>query len=171
MRLFVRALISLFLPLTAIVLVPLFLIYNYNNHLLALNSVFSGVMLISGIFLIILGSLFLLYTNKSFLKIGKGTLAPWAPPKKLVVDGAYRYVRNPMISGVLMVLLGEALIFSSIELFLLFVAFFVINHVYFIYSEEPGLVKRFGDDYIEYKKNVPRWMPRLKPWEMDKNRK
>ena len=121
-------------------------------------------MLILGILLILLGLFFLIYTNKSFFKIGRGTLAPWDPPKKLVVEGAYRYVRNPMISGVLMVVLGEALIFYSIELFLLFILFFVINHVYFIYSEEPGLIKRFGDDYIEYKKNVPRWIPRLKPW-------
>ncbi|MGF7117153.1 methyltransferase family protein [Methanobacterium oryzae] len=114
--------------------------------------------------MIFLGLLFVSYTNKSFLKIGKGTLAPWDPPKKLVIGGAYRHVRNPMISGVLMIVLGEALIFASIELFLLFILFFIVNHIYFVYSEEPGLIKRFGRDYIEYKKNVPRWIPRLTPW-------
>jgi protein-S-isoprenylcysteine O-methyltransferase Ste14 len=115
--------------------------------------------------LIFLGLIFLIYTNKSFLEIGRGTLAPWDPPKKLVVEGAYRYVRNPMISSVLMIVLGESLIFSSIELFLLFILFFIVNHIYFVYSEEPGLIRRFGNDYIEYKQNVPRWIPRLKPWE------
>ena len=72
-----------------------------------------------------------------------------------------------MISGVLMIVLGETLIFASIQLFVLFILFFIVNHVYFVYSEEPGLVKRFGNDYILYKKNVPRWIPRLKPWEMN----
>ena len=119
-------------------------------------------MLILGMLLILLGLFFLIYTNKSFLEIGKGTLAPWDPPKKLVVEGPYQYVRNPMISGVLMIVLGEALIFASIELFILFILFFVINHFYFVYSEEPGLIKRFGDDYIEYKKNVPSGIPFIK---------
>jgi protein-S-isoprenylcysteine O-methyltransferase Ste14 len=125
-------------------------------------------MLILGMLLIFWGLLFLIYTNKLFLEIGKGTLVPWDPPKKLVVEGAYRYVRNPMISSVLMIVLGESLIFSSIELFLLFMLFFIVNHIYFVYSEEPGLIKRFGEDYVEYKKNVPRWIPRLKPWDQMK---
>jgi protein-S-isoprenylcysteine O-methyltransferase Ste14 len=122
-------------------------------------------MLTLGILIIILGSLLIIYTNKAFLKIGKGTLVPVAPPKKLVVAGVYRYVRNSMISGVLMIFLGEALIFASIQLFVFFLVMFGINHIYFVYSEEPGLVRRFGEDYIEYKKNVPRWIPRLTPWD------
>lgn len=162
MRLFVRALFSMILPVTIAVIIPLFIISSFNNHLLTFNSILSGLMLILGILLLFLGVFFVAYTNKSFLKIGKGTLAPWDPPKKLVVDGAYQHVRNPMISGVLMIVLGEALIFSSIELFILFILFFIINHIYFVYFEEPGLIKRFGDDYINYMKNVPRWIPRLK---------
>lgn len=169
MKLFIRALFSLILPVTITILIPLFIIFSFNNHLIALNSVLSAVMLILGILLIILGSLFVIYTNKSFFKLGRGTLAPWDPPKKLVVSDLYRYVRNPMISGVLMIVLGEALIFSSLELFVLFILFFIVNHIYFVYSEEPGLIKRFGDDYIEYKKNVPRWIPRLKPWDKGNN--
>lgn len=167
MRLFVRALFSMVLPVTIAVIIPLFIISSFNNHLLTFNSILSGLMLILGILLIFLGLLFVFYTNKSFLEIGKGTLAPWDPPKKLVVDGTYRHVRNPMISGVLMIVLGEALLFSSIELFILFILFFIVNHVYFVYLEEPGLIKRFGKDYIEYKKNVPRWIPRLTPWKME----
>ncbi|MCZ3365969.1 MULTISPECIES: methyltransferase family protein [Methanobacterium] len=96
-------------------------------------------MLAIGTFLIVLGLGFVIYTNPAFFRVGKGTLAPWDPPKKLVVAGAYRYVRNPMISSVLMIVLGEALIFVSIELFILFILFFIVNHVYFVYSEEPEL--------------------------------
>ncbi|HML06002.1 MAG TPA: isoprenylcysteine carboxylmethyltransferase family protein [Methanobacterium sp.] len=172
MRLLIKALFSLVLPIVILVIIPIFFILSFNNHLLTFNSILSSIMLILGMLLILLGLFFLIYTNKSFLEIGKGTLAPWDPPKKLVVEGAYQYVRNPMISGVLMIVLGEALIFASIELFILFILFFVINHFYFVYSEEPGLIKRFGDDYIEYKKNVPRWIPRLTPWDsLKSNRK
>ena len=101
------------------------------------------------------------------MKIGKGTLVPLDPPKNLIVAGVYRYVRNPMIIGALTLIFGEALIFASIGLFVLFLIIFTVNHIYFVYSEEPGLTKRFGKDYIEYKKNVPRWIPRLTPWEKE----
>lgn len=171
MKLLIRALFSLILPITIAVLVPLLVILGFHNHLLPFNSALNGAILAVGTFLIIGGLGFVVYTNKAFLRIGKGTLAPWDPPKKLVVAGAYRYVRNPMISGVLMIVLGETLIFSSIELFILFILFFIVNHIYFIYLEEPGLMKRFGDDYAEYKKNVPRWIPRLTPWKMGEKMK
>ena len=167
MKLLIRALFSLILPVTITVIIPVLVILDFNNHLLAFDSALSGAMLAIGTFLIVLGLGFVIYTNHAFFRIGRGTLAPWDPPKKLVVAGAYRYVRNPMISGVLMIVLGETLIFASIQLFILFILFFIVNHVYFVYSEEPGLVKRFGNDYILYKKNVPRWIPRLKPWKMN----
>ncbi|HEX3013578.1 MAG TPA: isoprenylcysteine carboxylmethyltransferase family protein [Methanobacterium sp.] len=166
MKLIVRALFSLILPVTITIIIPVLVILGFNNHLLAFNSALSGAMLAIGTFLIVLGLGFVIYTNHAFFRIGKGTLAPWDPPKKLVVAGLYRYVRNPMISGVLMIVLGESLIFASIDLLILFILFFIVNHVYFVYLEEPGLVKRFGNDYILYRKNVPRWIPRLKPWKI-----
>ena len=70
-------------------------------------------------------------------------------------------MRNPMISGVIAVLAGEPLFFGSLAIGILAVIFFLINHVYFTYSEEPGLEKRFGESCQEYKKRVPRWIPRL----------
>ena len=167
MGLLIRALFSLILPVTITVIIPVLVILGFNNHLLAFDSALSGAILALGTFLLVLGLGFVIYTNQAFFRIGKGTLAPWDPPKKLVVAGAYRYVRNPMISGVLMIVLGEALIFASIELFILVILFFIVNHLYFVYSEEPGLIKRFGEDYLLYKKNVPRWIPRLKPWKMN----
>ncbi|HVD62091.1 MAG TPA: isoprenylcysteine carboxylmethyltransferase family protein [Gemmatimonadaceae bacterium] len=103
-------------------------------------------------------SLFLFATR------GKGTLAPWDPPKHLVVTGPYRYVRNPMISGVLMIIAGEALFAGSLSLFVWMLTFFLFNQIHFLIYEEPSLESRFGDEYRGYKTGVPRWIPRLTPW-------
>jgi protein-S-isoprenylcysteine O-methyltransferase Ste14 len=92
-------------------------------------------------------------------KKGKGTLAPWSPPKELIVSGPYKYVRNPMISGVLFAQLGVAFIFFNYWLFIWAVSFLVLNIIYFKLSEEPGLLKRFGGLYERYRKEVPMWFP------------
>src|SRR5262249_3416075 len=93
------------------------------------------------------------------------TLAPWDPTRKLVAVGPYRYVRNPMISGVFIMLLALALIWGSGVVGVWALLFFAVNHTYFILSEEPGLERRFGDSFRRYKANVARWIPRSKPWE------
>lgn len=99
-----------------------------------------------------------------FILVGNGTLAPWNPTKKLVIRGLYRHMRNPMILGVVTMLLAEALFFFSYPLLCWALFFFLLNHLYFVISEEPGLAKRFGEEYLEYKQNVPRWLPRIKAW-------
>lgn len=109
------------------------------------------------------------WTVKLFMKFGDGTPAPWDPPQKLVIRGPYRHVRNPMITGVLLMLLAEAMLFRSWPIGLWMGIFFVANAIYFPLVEEKGLAKRFGDDYRSYKKNVPRWIPKLRPWTPDKN--
>ena len=93
------------------------------------------------------------------------TVMPWTPSEKLVIRGPYRIVRNPMILGVVGVMLAEGLLLSSPGILLLALVFFLGNTVYFIFSEEPKLEERFGEDYRRYKANVRRWVPRLKPWE------
>jgi protein-S-isoprenylcysteine O-methyltransferase Ste14 len=98
-----------------------------------------------------------------FVRVGRGTLAPWSPTRRLVVQGPYRWVRNPMISGVLFVLLGETLLFRSPALLAWWAFFFLGNAIYLPLSEEPGLEARFGEDYRRYKRQVPRWIPRLTP--------
>ncbi len=120
---------------------------------------------IVGIISISLGLSLMVATIRLFVTVGKGTLAPWEPTQKLVVQGVYRHVRNPMISGVILVLLGEALLTASLPLFCWFLVAALINAAYIPLSEEPGLVKRFGEDYLIYKRNVPRWVPRWTPWE------
>ena len=112
-----------------------------------------------------IGLALIVQTVALFATVGKGTLAPWDPTERLVVRGPYRRVRNPMISGVLCVLLGEALLFGSIAVLAWFAFVFVLNAVYFPLVEEPDLQQRFGADYEAYRAAVPRWLPRLRPWQ------
>jgi protein-S-isoprenylcysteine O-methyltransferase Ste14 len=118
-----------------------------------------------GAILIACGVVLWYWTVTLFARIGKGTLAPWDPTQRLVVEGPYRYVRNPMITGVVTALVGEATLLGSPPLLVWAAAFFAINTIWFPLAEEPGLERRFGADYLDYKRNVPRWIPRLRPWE------
>jgi protein-S-isoprenylcysteine O-methyltransferase Ste14 len=92
-----------------------------------------------------------------FAAYGRGTPAPFDPPKLLVARGIYRYTRNPMYSGVLLILLSETLLFASRALLIYVVAVFAGFHLYVLLFEEPRLRKRFGESYREYCHAVPRW--------------
>ena len=116
-----------------------------------------------------IGAVLSVWTANLFTKYGDGTPAPWDPPKKLVISGPYRYARNPMISGVLLLLLAEALLLHSWPIGGWMMFFLVGNAIYFPLVEEKGLEKRFGDEYLKYKARVPRWIPRLRPWEKSEN--
>ncbi len=114
-------------------------------------------------FVLIGGGLYLLIeTNRIFARIGEGTLSPLDPTKKLVIAGPFKYVRNPMFIGVYSILWGECLLFGSPPLAIWSIFFMTVNHLYVIFKEEVDLEKKFGQEYLEYKKNVPRWIPRLK---------
>ncbi len=152
----VRHLVSFILPVTVLIIIPWFIEDDY--HLEGLRSIIPGIIFIC------VGILVIIKTIQVFIMIGKGTLAPWDPTRNIVTVSLYGYVRNPMILGVFIVLIGESITFTSLSIAVWTIAFFIINTVYFIVSEEPGLEKRFGKEYIEYKNNVPRWIPRLKPW-------
>jgi protein-S-isoprenylcysteine O-methyltransferase Ste14 len=121
-----------------------------------------------GSILICVGLVLMFATIRLFVTVGKGTLAPWNPTQRLVVRGVYRHVRNPMIAGVFFVLLGEAVMAASLPLAGWFISFVVGNALYIPLAEEPGLLKRFGDDYLTYKQNVPRWVPRMRPWKNER---
>lgn len=111
--------------------------------------------------IVLLGGLFLFgWCVSLFARVGRGTLAPWDPTRHLVAVGPYRYVRNPMITGVAAVLTGQALITGSRALAIWLLTFVAINFTYFVLVEEPGLARRFGAPYLEYKARVPRWIPR-----------
>lgn len=93
---------------------------------------------------------------------GKGTPLPMDPPEKLVVEGPYRVVRNPMYWSVGSVMLGEAAVFHSFALLELAAAFAVGVNLFVLLYEEPALRRKFGAEYEEYCRQVPRWLPRLR---------
>ncbi|KRB36160.1 methyltransferase family protein [Microbacterium sp. Root180] len=113
--------------------------------------------------LIAAGVAFLLYAFALFA-LHQGTPAPVAPTQTLVVTGVYRFVRNPMYLAVLAIILGQALLFGSwgvvVYAALVFAAVFAFVKGY----EEPTLARTYGDQYVEYRQNVPGWWPRLTPW-------
>jgi len=147
------------MPFVAVVAVPLWLL----NAFATADTCWSGLWPV-GAALFACGLALFVWCVSLFGRVGRGTLAPWDPTQKLVAVGPYRHVRNPMISGVAAMLVGETLFFGSWELALWALLFLIANHVYFLTSEEPGLERRFGQSYRTYKANVPRWIPRLKPW-------
>jgi protein-S-isoprenylcysteine O-methyltransferase Ste14 len=153
----------LLLPGVVTVGVPLMIVSSSET-----TSTRPGVVV--GVVLIGIGLALIVRTVALFAAVGGGTLAPWDPTSRLVVRGPYRRVRNPMISGVLFVLLGEAAAFGSVALLVWFLAVFALNAVYIPLVEEPGLVERFGADYERYRRHVPRWLPRLSAWNQESPR-
>ena len=148
------------LPFNATITIPLLILYFTDSLSLSQSPLFVFLALV----LFFAGLSLAVWTMLLFANVGKGTLAPWNPTKKLVIVGPYAHVRNPMLSGVITMIFGEALLFSSLGVFIWGLLFFCINTVYFIYSEEPGLERRFGKEYLQYKRNVPRWIPRVDRW-------
>jgi protein-S-isoprenylcysteine O-methyltransferase Ste14 len=155
----IRHLIPFVMPFTVLVLVPLYIERDI--------SIKDAAAFVTGLFIMLIGLFVMAITIAGFLRIGKGTLAHWSPTKRLVVQGMYRHVRNPMIMGVMTVLMGEAVSILSVSIFIWVLVFFAINHIYFLVYEEPDLEEKFGDAYREYKKNVSRWTPRWKAYDPD----
>jgi protein-S-isoprenylcysteine O-methyltransferase Ste14 len=99
-----------------------------------------------------------------FVKVGRGTLMPAVPTEHLVVSGLYRYVRNPMYVGVLAALAGETLLIEQRCVVIYWLVVTAIMHLFVVFYEEPTLARRYGAEYAQFKKMVPRWLPRLTPW-------
>jgi protein-S-isoprenylcysteine O-methyltransferase Ste14 len=163
-----RFLASLIAPILVVGILPLWLIRNvlaaYDTSWPA-DSPWLWPARVVGAAVFLLGLALFVWCVSLFARRGRGTIMPWDPTQRLVVAGPYRHVRNPMISSVLFMVTGQALLWGSVLTAALAAFFFVVNHVYFIASEEPGLIKRFGDSYRAYKANVPRWLPRLWPYQ------
>lgn len=152
------------LPFVVAVLIPIW-IARTNSVRLALGATTPHLLMqIAGLGLLLVGLSLFVSSLRRFAAHGKGTLAPWDPPRNLVIYGPYRYVRNPMISGVVFVLFGEALMLLSGPHVQWAIIFLVINFIYIPLLEERQLKERFGEAYIEYCRHVPRLLPRLTPW-------
>ena len=152
------------LPFTMAIVIPIWLARRSDIRLATGRGVLELGSQVIGLILLFVGLLLFVASLRRFVTQGRGTLAPWDPPRRLVVHGPYRYVRNPMISGVVMVLFGESLLLRSPGHLLWAVTFFGINAVYIPLLEEPLLERRFGAVYREYCRHVPRLLPRLRPW-------
>ena len=105
-----------------------------------------------------LGVFLLLWTVRDFYVAGRGTLAPWSPPKRLVVVGLYRWSRNPMYVSVLLIVLGWALGFGSAALFGYAALLAVGFHLRVLLNEEPFLARTHGDEFERYRQTVRRWL-------------
>jgi protein-S-isoprenylcysteine O-methyltransferase Ste14 len=105
------------------------------------------------------GALVALYCIFTFTKIGKGTPAPFDPPRRLVIQGPYRFVRNPMYIGAGLALAGAALFYESLSLLAYGAVFLVACHLFVVLYEEPSLRRSFGPEYGAYCHRVGRWWP------------
>jgi protein-S-isoprenylcysteine O-methyltransferase Ste14 len=155
-----HALAIMMLPVVMTVAVPSWLIARFEP----IDSRWSGALVwpMRGLgALVMVGGAFLFaWCVALFGRVGRGTLAPWDPTQELVAVGPYRYVRNPMITGVATILAGLALTVGSWVLATWCAVFVAFNFAYFLLIEEPGLERRFGEPYRTYKARVPRWVPR-----------
>ena len=160
----VRHLIAIaVLPFSVTVLIPLW-VQQYRVPWAPPVTAFDVSSLSAGVACLAIGLLLFAASLRFFAVQGHGTLAPWDPPRRLVVGGPYRYVRNPMISGVLFIVFGEALVLRSRPHFTWALAVLILNLVYIPILEEPMLEQRFGNAYQEYCAHVRRFIPRARPW-------
>lgn len=119
--------------------------------------------LIPGALLYAAGVAMLVHTSRLFDR-HHGSLAPWNPPTEIVVVGPYRYVRNPMITGIYAMLAGESIALMSPWVAAWALTFVVGMTSHIVFQEEPKLRARFPESYDHYARNVPRWIPRLSPY-------
>jgi protein-S-isoprenylcysteine O-methyltransferase Ste14 len=147
-------LFTILVPGTVTVLVPYLLLPAGGGYSRAELWNFLGLIAI------VFGAAIYFWCARDFTFTGKGTPAPYDPPKVMVARGLYRIVRNPMYVGVSLVLLGEALFFASSKLFIYGLLVLLGFHLRVICYEEPTLRKKFGENYSGYCRQVPRWIPR-----------
>jgi protein-S-isoprenylcysteine O-methyltransferase Ste14 len=121
----------------------------------------NGAAIVGGLLVALGVALYLTCAFWGFALRGRGTPAPIDPPKELVTQGPYHVVRNPMYWAVLCVMLGEAMVFRSIQLAEIGCAFFAFTMLFVMAYEEPILREKFGAEYEVYCRRVPRWIPRF----------
>ena len=120
---------------------------------------------IIGVLFILAGVPVLLDSFGRFAIQGLGTPAPVFPTRHLVVKGLYRYVRNPMYVALLLVVTGQALFFGNLRLLEYAAVLWLGFHLFVLAYEEPTLRATFGDEYKTFCAHVPRWIPRVRPWD------
>ncbi len=145
------ALFSVLVPGHVAVVIPLLLVRG--------RAPAGGVTFGLALLLLALGAGIFLRCAWDFVVAGKGTPAPTDLPKRLVIQGLYRYSRNPMYVGVLCIIAGWAVLFGAGILAVYGALWFIIFSVFVRFYEEPRLTREFGDEYVAYRKRVGRWLP------------
>ncbi|MBO0884464.1 MAG: isoprenylcysteine carboxylmethyltransferase family protein [Mycobacterium sp.] len=167
-RLWWRHLISVLLfPVTVTMVIPGLIVISGGVRMPDLRAALTVGLVTVGSLLVVAGVAMLIWTVVLFDREGKGTLGlgnVMGEPVHLVVRGPYRHVRNPMITGVLAILLGEASVAASNWLLVWFAIFLTFQAIAIRFWEEPHLIRRYGNDYFNYRQNVPRWIPRISAW-------
>jgi len=120
-----------------------------------------GLTQVLGLAVVVVGGALALWCILTFVFVGKGTPAPFDPPRRLVVRGPYRFVRNPMYMGAALALAGAALFYGSWPLLVYTAVFLLITHLFVLLYEEPTLRRTFATEYEEYCRRVERWLPTL----------
>ena len=158
--------VVLILPGNVLITIP-FLIFLFTRNSYSYYLVdFDNFLFYVAMFFLVLGLLLTIWSVRTFyIKGGEGTPGPWRPVSNLIISGPYRYVRNPMILGVVNLLLFESALFNSMPFLLWAFVFFVGNIIYFKTFEERELIKRFGTDYENYKNEVPMLFPKFTPYD------
>lgn len=151
---------TLLFPLPIIIIIPLVLISKFGINIP--DTLFWGFWVAK--VLIPLGISISGYAVTLFFIEGEGSPAPWCPPTKFMVTGPYRYMRNPMATGIILTLIAISSMILSAPIAIWTAIVFVTYTVYYIFIEEPGLQTRFGDQYTQYKANVNRWLPSFPGW-------
>lgn len=118
----------------------------------------------AGVLILVVGLLAVLDSFARFALEGLGTPAPMLPTQSLVVNGLYRYVRNPMYLALLCVIFGQAFLLGNTALLVYGAMAWLLTHVFVLFYEEPTLRATFGAQYSGYCAHVPRWIPRFTPW-------
>jgi protein-S-isoprenylcysteine O-methyltransferase Ste14 len=148
-------LFTIFVPGTVAILIPRWLLGGFAKPPNGAPTWIGGIVFLSG-------AAIYFRCAWEFAVRGLGTPAPIAPTQFLVTTALHRYVRNPMYIGVAMAILGEGTVFRSLHVAEYAAVMLMIAHTFVVLYEEPTLQRQFGASYEEYRRNVPRWIPRLK---------
>lgn len=148
---------TILVPGTVTIYIPYWILSSTS----ATGNLPLGAFRYFGVILILLGAAIYFRCAFDFTFKGKGTPAPIDPPKELVVQGLYRYVRNPMYVGAFTTLIGEVVLFESRHLLVYAVLMLSCFSLFVLLYEEPALRRKFGESYQRYCDEVPRWIPRL----------
>ncbi len=152
-----RTMVWLIVPVLVVVVLPHWLSYRFDQP----RPWRWGLWQVVGIWLIANGVGLAAWCVNLFNVQGQGTPLPFDPPKQFVAAGPYRFVRNPMMLGAFLVIVGEAAMFQSCVLACYLLILMGLAHLVVRSLEEPQLIRRFGQPYREYQHRVPRWIPRL----------